>query len=73
MNALERLETIISNAYTLALQAQDNEIDPDLADEVAGECAEFLALLDGDAGSFGDEECMDAELIALVEQLKGGK
>ena len=71
MDTIERLEKMINNAYALALQAQDNEVDQELAEEVAGECAEFIALLNNDMGSFGDADCMDSELVALVEQLKG--
>ena len=73
MSTLERLETIISNAYTLSLQAQDNEIDQDLAEQVSGECAEFLALLNNDMGSFSDDACIDPSLVALVKHLEGGK
>ena len=71
MSEIDRLVTLISNAYALALQAQDNEVDQDLAEQVSGECAEFLALLNNDMGSFGDDACIDPSLVALVEQLRG--
>jgi hypothetical protein len=68
---MERLELMISRAYALALQVQDDNRDERalqcLAEEVSGECAEFLALLANDAGAFGDPA--DHELIALVNQL----
>jgi hypothetical protein len=77
MSTLERLEAMIVNAYTLALQVQDDNRDENvlqaLAEEVSGECAEFLALLNNDMGSFGDDACIDPSLVALVEQLRGGK
>jgi hypothetical protein len=69
MEALKRLEAMIARAYDLALQAQDNEVDQELVEEVSGECAEFLALLNNDMGSFGDDACMDPSLVALVEHL----
>jgi hypothetical protein len=72
MTNLERLELMISSAYTLALQAQDNKVDQDLAEQVSGECAEFLALLNNDMGSFGDDACIDPSLVALVKQLERG-
>jgi len=71
---MKRLEKIIANAYQLALQVQDDNRDERvmqaLAEEVAGESAEFLALLNNDLGSFGDDDCMDPELIELAAQLK---
>ena len=71
MKNIGRLEKIISNAYVLAMQVQDGDADQSLAEEVAGECAEFLALLSSDLGAFGDPDCMDAELVALVDELRG--
>jgi hypothetical protein len=67
----KRLEAILSRAYTLAAQALDNEIDPALAEEVSGECAELLALIDDDQGAFPDPECIDPELMALAPRIKG--
>jgi hypothetical protein len=75
MKNLGRLERIIANAYTLAMEVQDENRDEkglqSLSEEVSGECAEFLALLNGDLGSFGDLDCMDAELVALINELRG--
>jgi hypothetical protein len=75
MKELKRLEAMISNAYALALQVQDDNRDENvlqsLAEEVSGECAEFLALLNNDTGSFGDEECIDRELMVLANSLTG--
>jgi hypothetical protein len=67
---MDRLLDMIARAYELALQAQDGETDIGLAEEVAGEFAEFLALWDGDEGAF-DEGTKDAELVKLIERLKG--
>jgi hypothetical protein len=77
MSNLERLEAMIANAYALAVQVQDDNRDENvlqaLAEEVSGECAEFLALLNNDMGAFGDDDCMDPSLVALVKHLEGGK
>jgi len=72
---MDRLLEMLSRAYALALQVQDDNRDEQvmqfLAEEVSGECAEFLALFNEDMGAFGDDECIDQELFALVEKLKG--
>jgi hypothetical protein len=74
---MDRLLAMLSRAYVLALEVQDPTDNRDeqalqaLAEEVSGECAEFLALFNEDMGSFGDEESIDKELVALVEKLKG--
>lgn len=72
---MDRLLAMVSRAYALALQVQDDNRDEQvmqsLAEEVSGECAEFLALFNEDMGAFGDEESIDKELVALVEKLKG--
>ena len=77
MRDLKRLEAMIANAYALALQVQNDNRNENalqvLAEEVSGECAEFLALLDGDTGAFGDDDCMDPSLVALVKHLEGSK
>jgi hypothetical protein len=70
MHSTKRLEAMISRTYALALQALDNEIDPALAEEVSGESAEFLALLNGNYGAFGDDACIDPELVALVKKIQ---
>lgn len=72
---MERLIEMLERAYTLALLVQDDNRDERAlqaaAEEVSGECGEFLALFDGDMGSFGDEECIDENLMALAEKLRG--
>ena len=72
---MDRLLAMLSRAYALALQVQDDNRDEQvlqtLAEEVSGECAEFLALVNEDMGSFGDEDCIDQELVALVNNLLG--
>jgi hypothetical protein len=76
MTNLERLELMISSAYALAVQVQDDNRDENvlqsLAEQVSGECAEFLALLNNDMSSFGDDACIDPSLVALVKQLERG-
>ena len=67
---MKRLVDIIDRAYELAMQVQDGAPDAELAEELSGECGEFLALWNEDAGAFGDEECIDSELAELVHQLK---
>jgi hypothetical protein len=66
---LDRLESILSRSYRLAMQVQDGSPDPILAEELAGECGELLALFNGDMGSFGDEDCIDRELQELAREL----
>lgn len=72
---MDRLIEMLSRAYALALEVQDDNRDErvvhTLAEEVSGECAEFLALFNEDMGSFGDDECIDQNLVALVKKLKG--
>ena len=66
-----RLEAMLSRAYTLAAQVMPgDEPDPSLAEEVSGECAELLALMDGDMGAFGQPELIDTELLALARALQ---
>jgi hypothetical protein len=68
----ERLEEMLGNAYTLASQVLNgDEPDSTLAEEVSGECAELLALMDGDMGAFGEPELIDPELLALAGALQG--
>lgn len=49
-----RLIEIIQKTYALALQVQDGSIEEGLAEELSGECAELLARLDNDGGSFAN-------------------
>lgn len=75
--SFKRLETMIERAYALAGQVIDDNRDEQslqvLAEEVSGECGEFLALWNKDYGAFGDTDCMDSELVGLVEKLKKGE
>lgn len=66
-----RLESILSRAYTLAAQALDNEIDTALAEEVSGECAELLAHIAEDRGAFESDEVKDMELMSLAKTIRG--
>ena len=72
-NEVERLISMIENAYALSMNVQDTADETceylELAEEVAGESAEFLALWEEDWGSFGDPEEADHELRALAEYL----
>ena len=66
-----RLEAMLGRAYTLAAQVLDGEVpESALAEEVSGECAELLALMDGDMGAFGDPDLIDPELLALAGALQ---
>lgn len=73
---MKRLVEMIERAYALAMQVQDDNRDEQwlqfMAEEVSGECAEFLALHNNDLGSFGDDDCMDQQLSALVQSLRRG-
>lgn len=66
-----RLEEMLGRAYTLAAQVLDGEVpESALAEEVSGECAELLALMDGDMSAFGDPDLIDPELLALAGALQ---
>ena len=66
-----RLAEILSRAQELAAQVLvGDEPDVSLAEEVSGECAELLALMDGDMGAFGEPELIDPELLALASALQ---
>lgn len=72
---MEKLIAMLKKAYALAGQVVDDNRDEQvlqvLAEEVSGECGEFIAILSEDYGSFGDTECMDFELVELAEKIKG--
>jgi hypothetical protein len=72
----ERLEAMIGRAYALAAQVIDDNRDEGvlqvLAEEVSGECAELLALLDQDWGAFESSAVIDPELLALAQWLSPG-
>ena len=66
-----RLEVMIGRAQELAVQVLNgDEASISLAEEVSGECAELLALMDGDMGAFGDPDLIDPELLALAGALQ---
>jgi hypothetical protein len=66
-----RLEAMIGRAQELAVQVLNgDEASISLAEEVSGELAELLALMDGDMGAFGEPELIDPELLALASALQ---
>ena len=66
-----RLEAIIGRAQELAVQVLNgDEASISLAEEVSGECAELLALMDGDMAAFGEPDLIDPELLALAGALQ---
>ena len=70
-NNIIRLESILGRAYQLAAQVLNGDKpDASLAEEVSGECAELLALMDGDMGAFPEPELIDPELMSLTYFLK---
>ena len=65
-----RLEAMLGRAQDLATQVLlGDKPDITLAEEVSGEFAELLALLDNDMGAFGEPELIDPELLALANAL----
>lgn len=66
---MNRLIKLIERAYALGVAATHGQASQELAEEVASETAEFLALYCNDTGSF-DVECIDQELAALVKKLQ---
>lgn len=69
----KRLEAMTARAYALATQVLcDEPIDHLLAREISGECAELLALLDQDWGSFSGPEVIDPELLQLANWVSNG-
>jgi len=67
---LDKLISMICRAYSLGIQAQYEGDDTALAEEVASECAEFLAIWDEDWGAFESMDIVDKDLLALVKTLK---
>ena len=66
-----RLEAMIGRAQELAVQVLNgDEASISLAEEVSGECAELLALMDGDMGAFGEPDLIDPELLALAAAIQ---
>lgn len=72
---MDRLIEMVEKAYHLAVQVMDDNRDERvlqvLAEEVSGGHGEFLALWAEDRGAFGDDECIDAKLVDLINKLKG--
>lgn len=72
---MRRLIVMLEKSYALASQVIDENRDERvlqvLAEEVSGECAEFIALWNNDYGAFDNPECVDPELAAIVKKLKG--
>ena len=65
-----RLEAMLGRAQDLATQVLlGDKPDITLAEEVSGELAELLALMDGDMAAFGEPELIDPELLALADAL----
>ena len=64
---MKKLIEILERAYELGVQAQNNEVDQGLAEEVTSESAELLAMLNNDWSAFESEEVMDAELLKLTK------
>ncbi len=66
-----RLEAMLGRAQELAAQVLNGDApDISLAEEVSGECAELLALMDGDMAAFSEPELIDPELLALAGALQ---
>jgi hypothetical protein len=66
-----RLEAMLGRAQELASQVLNGEVpEGALAEEVSGECAELLALMDGDMAAFGEPDLIDPELLALAGALQ---
>jgi hypothetical protein len=67
----ERLKAMLGRAYALAVQVIDDNRDEGvlqvLAEEVSGECAELLALLDQDWGAFESLAVIDTELLEVAQ------
>jgi hypothetical protein len=68
---VKRLEDILGRAYTLAAQVLNGD-KPDMvtAEELSGECAELLALLQGDWSAFDDPTLIDPELQSIAEKIE---
>jgi hypothetical protein len=69
---IARLEAMLGRAYELAAQVLNgDEADTGLAEEISGECAELLSLIDGDMSSFSEPELIDPELRSIASALRG--
>jgi hypothetical protein len=62
---------MLGRAQELAAQVLNGEApESALAEEVSGECAELLALMDGDMAAFSEPDLIDPELLALAGALQ---
>jgi hypothetical protein len=68
---MNKLIEMIGRAYGLGIQAQNNEVDQSLAEEVTSECSEFLRVWEKDWGAFESMDIIDKEILKLVQTLKG--
>ncbi len=68
---MRRLEDILGRAYTLAAQVLNGDT-PDMAtaEELSGECAELLAMLQGDWSAFDDPDLIDPELLSIAQKIE---
>jgi hypothetical protein len=67
-----KLDEILGRAYELAAQVLTGETpDAALAEELCSECAELLALIDEDWGSFESPDLIDPEMFELSKKLRG--
>ena len=66
---MDRLIKLIDNSYNLGMSVQDNQPNRILAEEVASECGEFLAMW-ADYQFADDPELEDPELRYVVNKVK---
>lgn len=68
---MKRLEEMLERAYTLSAQVLNGDTpNTALAEEVSGECAELLSMLQGNWSAFESEEVMDQELLNIANRLE---
>jgi hypothetical protein len=66
MTHKDRLIALLERAYNLGCAASCGlPIEPADAEEVAGECGELVALLEGKFGTISEEQ-PDAQLLAIA-------
>lgn len=67
---MTRLTEMLERAQELATQVLlGDEADISLAEEVSGEFAELLALLENDMGAFDSPDVIDQELLVMAAAL----
>lgn len=71
---MQKLIDVLSKAYALATQVQDDNRDEQilqvLAEELSGECAELLAHIMEDNDAFESDEVKDMELVRLAKNIR---